>query len=263
MPPKQAALFIPPGLKKFKLDLFERIGRHIQAAGGRTVRHDEQLLTLLPDDVIPIVGCTPALRPLIDEWQARRREFIYWDRGYCRRVFATWLPRGEGGGYYRWHRNAYQLRAIRDVPKDRWKAMQTDVGPWATKGKQIVIAAPTVTYSAFHGTHTWTADTVAALKKITDRPIVIREKDSKIPLLDEVRGAHALVTHASNAAVEAVIMGCPVFVHPDSAAALVGKTDISEIETPAYPDRMPWLCSLAYSQFNERELVDGTLWRLL
>jgi hypothetical protein len=35
------------------------------------------------------------------------------------------------------------------------------------------------------------------------------------------------------------------------------------LEAPAYPDRQPWLNSLAYSQFDERELVDGTLWRLM
>ena len=37
---KDCALFIPPGLKKFKLDLFERIGRHIEKLGGRVVRHN-------------------------------------------------------------------------------------------------------------------------------------------------------------------------------------------------------------------------------
>lgn len=65
------------------------------------------------------------------------------------------------------------------------------------------------------------------------------------------------------AAVESVMMGCPVFVHPDSAASLVGMTDINHIERPLYPERRPWLNSLAYSQFNEAELCDGTLWRLI
>jgi hypothetical protein len=82
-------------------------------------------------------------------------------------------------------------------------------------------------------------------------------------LHEDLKGAHCLVTHGSNAAVEAAIMGCPVFVHPDSAASLIGQTDLGLIETPIYPDREPWVRSLAYSQFNERELVDGTLWRLI
>jgi hypothetical protein len=48
-----------------------------------------------------------------------------------------------------------------------------------------------------------------------------------------------------------------------SAAALMGKTDFSQVENPVYPDRERWLHSLAYCQFNEAELVDGTLWRLI
>jgi hypothetical protein len=35
------------------------------------------------------------------------------------------------------------------------------------------------------------------------------------------------------------------------------------IEKPVYPDREKWLWSLAASQWNEQELVDGTLWRQL
>jgi hypothetical protein len=56
---------------------------------------------------------------------------------------------------------------------------------------------------------------------------------------------------------------CPVFVDKSSAAVLVGKTDLKEIEKPVYPNRTMWLNSLAYSQFSEAELVDGTLWKLL
>ncbi len=261
--PTQTALYIPPGLKKFKLDLFERIGRHIQQAGGRIVRDDERRLLDLPNEIIPIVGCTPVLRPLIDGWKATNRTFIYWDRGYVRRVFATWLPRGRDGGYYRWHINAFQLRAIRDVSKNRWKELATDVAPWAKGGRHILIASPTMPYSAFHRTERWTDEIVDALARVTDRPLMIRGKESKRPLAEDLKGAHALVAHASNAAVEAVIMGCPAFVHPDSAASLLGNVDLKNIESPDYAERQPWLNSLASSQFNERELVDGTLWKLL
>src|SRR5215475_1476345 len=121
--PKQTALFIPPGLKKFKLNLFERIGQRIIAAGGQTVRHDHKLLEELPNDIIPIVGCSPQLATYYATWRRNNRTFIYWDRGYLRRVFATWLPKGSEGGYYRWHVNCFQMNEIRDVPGDRWKAL--------------------------------------------------------------------------------------------------------------------------------------------
>lgn len=262
--PSNTAFFVPAGLKGFKQDLFDRIGRSIERLGGVVVR-DIDALGKLPRDRVPIVGCTPELRPLIYAWKSEGRTWVYWDRGYARRVFATCLPTGDNGGYYRWHVNRYQMGDIRDVPADRWQALRTPLDPWRKNGRHVVIAAPTRTYSKFHGCRDWIADTIDQLARHTDRQLVIRDKEQyrRRPIQADIDGAHCMVTHASNAAVEAAIMGCPVFVHPDSAAALVGKTDLSQVEKPAYPDREPWARSLAYCQFDERELVDGTLWKLL
>jgi hypothetical protein len=271
--PKSVCLFIPRELKKFKLDLFNRIGNKIRAAGGRTICGDHKALDALPDDVIPIVGAAPYLLPLVRGWRARGRTWVGWDRGYVRRVFATWLPRGHDGGYYRWHVNRYQMNRIRDVPDDRWKQLipgnrtdprNVEVLPWRKGGRHIVVALPSQTYYRSHdGADTWTDETLRRLALVTDRQIVIRDKETKRPLQADLDGAHCLVAHGSIAAVEAVILGTPVFVHSDSAAALVGLTELNKIETPVYPDRERWLHSLAYCQFNETELVDGTLWRLI
>lgn len=256
--PRNCCFFVPPGLKKFKLNLFTRVAAQM---GRSTSDHRE--LPRLPHDIIPIVGCTPYLKPYIDEWRATGRKFIYWDRGYFRRVFATWLPRGENGGYYRWTVNAFQMTNMRDVPDDRWRAANIELKPWKKGGRKIVIASTLSDYWQLHGCPNWVQETAAYLRTITDRPVVIRDKDSKTPLQDELADAHVLVAHGSIAAVEAVIMGCPVCVHPSCAASIVGITDLSQIENPIYPDRQPWLNSIAYSQFNEQELVDGTLWRLM
>jgi hypothetical protein len=265
--PASVAFFIPGHLKAFKLNLFNRIAGPIQSAGGAVVRGDFALLHhKVRKGRIPIVGCTPELRPYIDRWKAEGRNWAYWDRGYARRVFATDLPQGANGGYYRWHLSSYQMQAVRDVPGDRWKALRTPIQPWRREGRHIVVAEPSATYQRFHGIEGWTAKTIEALKAVTDRPLVIRDKEMQRfgrKLHEDLAGAHCLVTHGSNAAVEAVIMGCPVFVHPDSAAALVGRTDLRDIEQPLYPDREAWLRSLAYSQFSEAEMTNGQLWKLL
>src|SRR5262245_37226297 len=96
--PAQVALFIPAGLKKFKLNRFERIGSKIEQKGGRVVRHDPALLDQLPADIVPIVGCQPETTALNVKWRAAKRPWIYWDRGYFDRVFATCLPEGDDMG---------------------------------------------------------------------------------------------------------------------------------------------------------------------
>jgi hypothetical protein len=269
--PAKVAFFIPGNLKAFKLNLFNRIAARIQSRGGQVFRGDPSPLGRLPADIVPVVGCMPECRMLIDRWRVcppggQARPWVYWDRGYNRRIFATDLPTGADGGMYRWSVGAFQMQDIRDVPADRWLATQTPLWPWAKGGRHIVVAEPSPTYQRFHGIEGWTARTVAALKAVTDRPLVIRDKEMQRfgrKLHEDLRGAHCLVTHASNAATEAVIMGCPVFVDPSSAAALVGLTDLGAIETPVYPDREPWAWSIAYCQYTETELVDGTLWKLL
>ncbi len=270
--PAKVCLFIPPELQRFKLDLFNRIGSHIKAKGGSFVRGDYDAMDNLPDEVTPIVGCTPQFRPMIARWKARGRQWIYWDRGYLRRVFATHLPTGAAlgipGGYYRWQLNAPQMTHIRDVPDDRWKYLKLEEKgfprPWRKTGTRIVIADTGPEYWDLHtGDRDWSKKKAAEIRQHTDRPIAIRGKSSQIPLEKELADAHCLVTHGSVAAVEAVVMGVPVFVSSDSAASLVGETDFTKIESPLYPDRAAWLRSLAYCQFNEKELVDGTLWRLI
>lgn len=264
--PAKVCLFLPSELTRIKRAFFWRIGDTIEASGGMTCRGDYAQLAALPDDIIPIVGASAQLRPIVQSWRQRRRTFLGWDRGYLRRVYATWLPRAETmeKSYYRWTINAYQMRSIRDVPGDRWNALKIHVAPWRKGGRHIVLAVPSPTYLISHeGMDGWIEKTTAEIKQHTDRKIIVRDKECQRPLQVDLDGAHCLVTHGSIAAVESVVLGCPVFVHADSAAALVGQTDLDLIETPVYPDRRPWLYSLAYSQFNEIELTNGALWRML
>ena len=72
------------------------------------------------------------------------------------------------------------------------------------------------------------------------------------------------MTCASNAAVEALLSGVPVFCTGPCAAYRMGKPDVTEIETPALPDdRERWARVLAANQWTLDEMADGTCWREL
>lgn len=263
--PARVVFYKPNGLSRFKSELFDRVAASITTRGGRIIRGDVAALAKVREHEVPVVGCMPECTSLIAEWRGSGRTWVYWDRGAWFRIFATWLPRDASGagGMYRWVVNGFQMRVIRDVPNDRFKSHAPPVRPWTKNGRDIVVACPTPTYEKFHGINGWTDHTLAALNGLTDRQIVTRTKESKRPLQSDLEDAHCLIAHGSNAANEAVILGCPVIVDPSCAAALVGRTSLNDLERPVYPDRTAWLNSMAYSQCLEREILDGTVWGLL
>lgn len=244
----------PPSQSATKQSIFRQAARH--TAGWIANVHE------LPDDAIPVCGQNEELRESIFKWIRTGRTWVYVDRGYFRRGKGSfsWLPKALDEGFRRFHVGCFQLQSLGNTDGRRLRVAGVAESPWQKPGKHIVVASQSLAYEHFHGLRDWTNETVRRLKRLTDRPVVVRPKNSTRPLAMDLRGAHALVTHGSNAAVEAVILGTPVFVDRISAAALVGKTDLAEIENPIRPDRHPWLCALANSQFSIDEMLDGSMW---
>ena len=185
---------------------------------------------------------------------------------YFFHVDHAYFSRGHGQSY-RITRNAYEAGLVRECPPDRIQAHEVVLEPWRRGGKNVLVCAPTDHFMAAYGCAGWLKKTLDVLQRHTARPIVVhraREPGETVePLAEALSKAHALVTPSSNVALEAVIAGVPVFVSPSSAAAPVGLTDLSSIETPAYPDRDRWLAHLAYCQFSLEEMRSGAAWRML
>ncbi|MCW2338503.1 hypothetical protein M2337_002736 [Sphingobium sp. B2D3A] len=214
-----------------------------------------------PDDLrdIPVVwGVLRGSDRILQQAQSQNLHYFYVDHAY--------FNRGHGKSY-RITRNRYEAGKVRRVDVDRLKLLNLDIQPWRKNGRSIIVCPPTEYFIAAHGCENWMEATLATLRLETDRPIVVREKPQPgqpfVPLAQALRGAHALVTHSSNVAIEAACLGTPIFVSPTSAAAPIGQTDMGLIETPRYPDRDEWLAHLAYSQYTMNEIQDGTAWHLL
>ncbi len=184
--------------------------------------------------------------------------FFYIDHAY--------FARGHGKTY-RITRNGYEAGPIRVCPSDRVEALGVEILPWRRGGREIILCPPTDYFIQAHGCADWLDTTLAKLRNVTDRPVIVRTKpqpgEAAIPLPQALSTAHALVTHSSNVAIEAACLGTPVFVSPMSAAAPIGLSDVEAIENPVYPDRQPWLAHLAYNQFSFEEIGDGRAWQML
>jgi hypothetical protein len=231
---------------------------HAFAGGiGCRIAYAEDEPDVLSD--IPVVwGVLRDSDRILAQAKAQGLYFFYIDHAY--------FNRGHGKTY-RISRNRYEAGLVRKCPGDRAGTLGIKLLPWRKGGAEIIVCPPTDYFMTAHDCPDWLETTLATLGGVTDRPIIVREKpkdgEVAVPLPKALETAHALVTHSSNVAIEAACLGTPVFVSTASAAAPVGRTDLSQIEDPAYPERTDWLAHLAYNQFSFEEIADGRAWRML
>ena len=227
----------------------------------------------------PILVRGIAAGKIIDYVKSKGQDFYFIETGY----FGNYACEGNTSARKFWHRivkNSMQHTSVMDVPDDRWTNMckydtRLEWKGWKKDGSKILIVAPSEKPCKYYGIDKdqWVADTVAEIKKHTDREVVIREKADRTErtsgkviyeAFDE--DVFAIVTYNSIAAAEAVAYGIPAFALAPTAAKPVCLDDLSKIETPYYPDYefvRKWLSSLAYSQFNLTEILTGTAWKMV
>jgi hypothetical protein len=206
---------------------------------------------------------------------ANGNNFYYMDSGYV----GNNVGNKNNQGVKQYHRivlNDLQHRTIRSRPSNRWDLL--GINPDARRyGYKIIVAAPDEKPCKYYSVnqHQWIQDTVAEIKKHTDRPVEVRERAAlridrviNTPLSQVLtQDVHALVTFNSIAAVESILAGVPAFVMaPSHVAEPVANRELSKIENPFYPDQdllMAWCHSMAYGQYHVRELKNGTAFRMM
>lgn len=251
----------------------EYINMFAIGSGCRVVRTED---FVYEDSTDPIILRGILKYKIMQQCWKDDRTFYYMDTGYLGNQKNPLNPNGWKW-YHRIVKNNLQHGEIVDRPADRWEALKLPIESWKKTGSKIIIAAPDEKPCRFYGIDkdTWVNDTIATLKKYTDREIIVRDRAKsrlqriehntlKQALDDDV---FALVTYNSVAATESVLYGIPAFtLAPANAASPVSSQDLSQIETPYYPDAdkvFKWACHLAYGQFHIKELRDGTAKRML
>lgn len=264
-----------------------QLARHF-ADGARAYGHEVELRALGLEQTIG--ECDLAIMVGVksrDLWNASRAagaQTLMLDKGYSRhRAGPTWE-------YWRVSLNAHNptqtTLMLRDMPSDRFEAMDWMVRPWRERDKRsaIVIAGSSAKYHEFYDlpdpTEYWN-DMVRRIKALTKRPIIYRPKPSwrdALPiggtvystrpdhLSTALEGAHCLITHGSNACFDAVAMGIPAIVLGDGVAAPISLTSLGLLHKPLCVEnetRLQWLANLAYHQWTESEFASGEAWQTI
>ena len=209
----------------------------------------------LLDGPAAMYGILRGTGEIIKECEFVGRDFYYIDHGY--------LSPGHYDGFYRVTKNGMQAEGMIEKPPDRWEALNLELRPWRRKGRHILVCPLTGAVGSFLGIdpQKWIESVTREISQHTARPIQVKQKGEG-ELKDSLLDCWCLVTHSSNAAVDALRDGVPVITLGDSAAWDVAWA-FENIEKPIWPDREPWLFWLAYQQFSLSEMRDGTAWKIL
>lgn len=160
--------------------------------------------------------------------------------------------------------------------------------PWRTTGKKILICLQRSGGWSMDGQDvlSWLKTTVLQLQRSTKLPLVIRGHPGSLAIMPEVKRQHpriqistepdlrrdlnsawATVTYNSSPGVASVLWGVPTFVTDPmpqrSQAWPVVNTDLSQIMTPAMPDRHEFYHRLAQCHWLTGDLASGQAWRFL
>ena len=249
----------------------EYINSFAIGSGGRIINSDD---FNYDDSEDPIVLRGILKHKIMKRCWFEGRDFYFMDTGYMGNQRGPLNPMG----WKFWHRivkNDLQHDQVIHRPPDRFKKLAIPVHRWKKGGRKILIAKPDEKPMKFYNLELeqWLEETIATIKKYTDRPIKIREKPRKfgtsgpavadVPLEQDLQNAWACVTSCSISAVSAALEGVPVFSDPKSFAWPMASASLSEIEDPLYIDPTQWLYSLAYQQFTPQEFANGTAIRVL
>ena len=171
----------------------------------------------------------------------------------------------------------------------RWKKFGIEMKPWNSTGDIIVICGQHDSSEQWKGLprmQQWIEQKITEIRKYTTRPILVRphprnqigineKKFSnvkiRLPKRDyrtyddtdfkaTLERTWAVVNHSSNPAMEAVFNGIPVFVSASSLCYEVGNEELTDINTPAMPNRLQWAHKLSYTEWWEDEIGQGLPW---
>jgi hypothetical protein len=217
-------------------------------------------------------GFTPTLRKVMADYVAAGLKAVYMDLGYWNREGLT--------GHHKIVVNDRHPTAYFQMVKhrsDRAEALGLRVKPWRDGGDHILLAGmgDKAAVAEERQVESWEVAAIEALRRATKRPIIYRPKPSWLqarplkwttyspkaqPLWAVLKNCHAVVTHHSNVAVEAILDGVPAFCWKGVATPMASQ-QIEQIETPYFPPaRDQWIADIAYTQWSIAEIKAGQAW---
>ena len=207
---------------------------------------------------------------VIDEQNKHKLPVIVLEKGYVNRH--AYYAAGYGG------LNGHAYFVNEGSPSDRWKALKTPLQNYKMNpnGHYLVCGQVPTDASVQHiDINQWTAEKCKYLQNNYDNKVVFRphplaqDRTLIIPgvtnstgaLANDLEGCKAVITFNSNAGVEALIAGIPVYAEDRMSMVYnVAMNQINMVKAPIISNRTQWSYDLAYAQWTVKEMSHGMPW---
>ncbi len=253
-------------------------------------RHQRMPIADFRGDVVADVACcwgvSGGVRKVVDAYHGAGKHVIIYDKGMLRAKNKSDYHRvqiDDGNPLKCMMRRGRSDERL-DQRSIKAKIKKLGRRTKSSKSAPIVIATNSQKHNDFWGIEDGAAydrQIVDEIRKHTDRPIIYRPKPKRSAFLpipgttystrpenieQILKGAHVLVTHSSNCAINAILMDVPVICLGQCAATPVSGTSLDTIEDPFYPDAALlrwWMVCLMWFEWTNKELESGEAWKFI
>jgi hypothetical protein len=209
--------------------------------------------------------------PIFSAYRAAGAHYLFWDLGY-------WGRRPKGApedGYHRlavddWDTAAHMQRKC---PWDRFQRLGLTIGDGPREDRDVLVAGMSPKAAMTHGYDygQWERQACTVLARICPGvPVVTRPKPNKraipqVTIEQMLQTARLLVTHHSNAAIDALLLGVPVYAV--KGVGRLASSDVLDADAVKHPyeldrlARLRLLADVAYAQWTPTEMCSGEAWQ--
>ncbi len=239
---------------------------------------DTVVATEVEADIAILYGMGPSNLVIYNRFRDAGKPTVTIDLGYWNRGG----PHNQNA-YYKvsvnyWHPNQYLMK-LNSTPW-RFNRHNLTIQPWKRDTEHcrhaVLVAGMGTKGCDLYGIRhqSWDRWAVEEIQKYTDRKIIYRPKPSEVNpkpidgtilsqshenVKDIISRSWCIVTHHSNVAVDALLLGIPAICYGGAASCTL-KSKIKDVETPDYIDREQFFHNLAYCQFSLQEMTTGECW---
>jgi hypothetical protein len=162
--------------------------------------------------------------------------------------------------------NAHGRRGDHGVPEHpnpaRWRKIGTPVKAWRRGGSRVIICGQTAQYSPHYDSIEEWYSKVEGATHFKPHPAADAMNGIALPRASNFNDCRLAVTLNSSVGVQAVLDGVPT-VTMDEGAMAWGVSTHDTHSTPFTGERLPWCHWLAFTQWSDDEVRDGTALRQL